>query len=64
MLQTVINAWARSHVIRKSQRAKTVLQKMIDMYEGGTSPARPNVFTYMAVLNACAFAVTRIEAKY
>lgn len=57
MLQTVINAWARSRVIGKSQRAKTVLQKMIDMYEAGTSRARPNVFTYTAVLNACAFAV-------
>jgi hypothetical protein len=30
---------------------------MIDMYEAGTSPAWPNVFPYMAVFNACAFAV-------
>jgi hypothetical protein len=57
MLQTVINAWARSGVIGKSQRAKTVLQKMIDMYEARTSRARPNVFIYMAGLNVCAFAV-------
>ncbi len=35
---------------------------MIDMFEAGTSPARPNEFTYMAVLNACAFAV-RDNAK-
>jgi hypothetical protein len=57
MLQTVINAWARSGVIGKSQRAKTVLQKMIDMYEARTSHTWPNVFIYMAGLNACAFAV-------
>ena len=41
----------------KSRRAKAVLEKMISMYEAGTSQARPNVFTYTAVINACAFAI-------
>ena len=41
----------------KAYRAKTVLQKMIDMYEAGTSRAKPNTFVYTAVLNSCAYAI-------
>lgn len=41
----------------KAKRAKAILEKMISMYEAGTSQARPNVFTYTAVINTCAFTV-------
>ena len=52
-----INAWSESRVFGKGYRAKTVLQKMIEMYEADTSRAKPNTFVYTAVLNSCAYAI-------
>jgi hypothetical protein len=57
VLITAINAWSKSRVFGKGYRAKTVLQKMIDMYEADRSRAKPNTFVYTAVLNSCAYAI-------
>jgi len=52
-----INAWAKSRRFGKAYRAKSVLQKMVSMYEAGEIRAKPNVFMYTGVLNACAYSV-------
>lgn len=52
-----INAWAKSRTFGKHQGARSILDKMIHLYEAGTSQARPNEFTFTSVINACAYAV-------
>lgn len=54
---TAINAWGRARVFGKSHQARLLLDKMIRMYEEGTSRARPNTFVYTAVINACSYGV-------
>lgn len=51
----VISAWAKSRVIGKSFRARSVLDTMIDLHESGQISACPNTICFTAVINACAY---------
>jgi pentatricopeptide repeat protein len=53
----VVNAHARSRYFGKAVRARAVLQKMIDLYKAGKIEAKPNVFVFTGVINACAYTV-------
>jgi hypothetical protein len=52
---TAINVWAKSSSKIKAVKARDLFQRMIRSYESGNENAKPTVFTYTAVLNACAF---------
>ncbi len=51
----VITAYGRSDDPNKAQKALAVLQRMIHAYKGGNKAAKPNVHSFNAALNACAF---------
>jgi pentatricopeptide repeat protein len=53
----VINAYAKSRRFRKAKKAREILDQMISAYKDGNSAAKPNVFSFTAVINACAFTV-------
>lgn len=59
----VINAWAKSRVFGKAQRARQCLDRMLGMYNDGYGDAKPNAFVYTAVLNACAYTVGDEEER-
>eukprot|EP00550_Attheya_septentrionalis_P002054 CAMPEP_0198289372 /NCGR_PEP_ID=MMETSP1449-20131203/7569_1 /TAXON_ID=420275 /ORGANISM="Attheya septentrionalis, Strain CCMP2084" /LENGTH=930 /DNA_ID=CAMNT_0043987681 /DNA_START=135 /DNA_END=2924 /DNA_ORIENTATION=+ len=59
----VINGWAKSHQFGKAVQAKAVLERMVSAYEGGNEDARPNVFAYTGVLNACAYTIGDLPDK-
>ena len=52
---TAINVWAKSSSKNKAIKARNLFQRMVQSYENGNQNAKPNVFAYTAVLNACAF---------
>lgn len=52
---TVISCYARSDVPWKAKIAQQILNKMVDSYKSGNSMVKPTVFTFNAVLNACAY---------
>lgn len=52
---TAINVWAKSSSKIKAVKARDLFQRMIRSYESGNENAKPTVFTYTAVLNACAY---------
>jgi hypothetical protein len=51
----IIQNYARSDLPSKATHAQAVLQRMKDDYANGNEGARPNIFSYNAVLNACEF---------
>mmetsp|Transcript_15397 Transcript_15397/g.29006 ORF Transcript_15397/g.29006 Transcript_15397/m.29006 type:complete len:864 (+) Transcript_15397:110-2701(+) len=52
---TVITCYARSDVPWKAKIAQQLLHQMIDGYKTRNSMTKPTVFTFNAVLNACAY---------
>jgi PPR repeat. len=52
---TVISCYARSDVQWKAKIAQQILNEMVDSYRSGKSRNKPTVFTFNAVLNACAY---------
>ena len=66
---TVINAWARSDEPYKAQKAYEILKRFEEFsatYGSNSSynnNEKPNVFTYNAVLNACAYTSGDEDAK-
>ena len=46
-----INAWAKSRSFEKAREAKSILDRMIDLYKAGNKDVKPNVFTFTSVLN-------------
>lgn len=60
----VINAYAKSRQFRKASNAKRILKQMISSYNEGNITAKPNVFSFTAVINACAFTIgDEVETK-
>jgi hypothetical protein len=51
----VINAISKSQNTEKAQKALRVLRRMDKLYQAGNKEARPDIVTYTAVLNSCAF---------
>lgn len=53
--QAAITAWARASDRTKPQRALKILKKVNDMYkQTGDESIKPNLYTYNAVIDACA----------
>ena len=50
-----IAAWATTRKLGKAARARAILAKMIKLHESGIISASPNIFSYTAVINSCAF---------
>lgn len=58
-----INAWAKSRQFHKGKKARETLHRMIQAYKGGNRDAKPNVFAFTSVLNACAFTIGDVYEK-
>ena len=53
---TVTDAWAKSAEWNKAKEAKSTVDDLLQFWmEGGSDGAKPNIFPFNAVLNACAF---------
>jgi hypothetical protein len=50
-----ISAWAKTRKFGKAARARAILVKMIKMHKSGLIAATPNVHSYTAVINSCAY---------
>lgn len=50
---TLISAWAKSKEPTKAQEALRILKKMRSMVDGGDMDAKPSIYTYNAVIDAC-----------
>lgn len=59
----VITAYGRSDDPNKALKALSVLQRMIQAYQGGNIAAKPNVHSFNAALNACAFVTGDVDKK-
>eukprot|EP00563_Minutocellus_polymorphus_P010842 CAMPEP_0181073842 /NCGR_PEP_ID=MMETSP1070-20121207/29294_1 /TAXON_ID=265543 /ORGANISM="Minutocellus polymorphus, Strain NH13" /LENGTH=602 /DNA_ID=CAMNT_0023154939 /DNA_START=312 /DNA_END=2120 /DNA_ORIENTATION=+ len=51
---TLISAWAKSKDPTKAMQALKVLKKMRSLADGGDEDAKPTIYTYNAVIDACA----------
>lgn len=51
----VIVCWANSNVTHKARRSLRVLRQMCERHAGGVKEARPELYSFNSVLNACAF---------
>lgn len=58
---SVISSYARSDVKGKAKAAKRILDQMVKAHKAGNARAKPSVFTFNAVLNACAFTFDQRE---
>jgi hypothetical protein len=58
-----IRAMTKARTQDLANRALSILQRMKDSYEEGNKGIRPTVFTYNAVLNACAETINIDESK-
>jgi len=59
----VISAYGRSNAPNKAQKACDLLQRMIAAYMNGNFSAKPNIHSFNAALNACAFTEGDRESK-
>lgn len=58
---TVISCYARSDVPWKAKIAQELLHQMVEAYKSGKSSNKPTIFTFNAVLNACAYTFNQNE---
>jgi len=59
---TVISAYGRSTAPGKAKNAKRVLDRMVQRYKDETTHApKPNIYSFNACLNACAFTFNRAD---
>lgn len=58
---SVISSYARSDVKGKAKAAQRILSQMVEAHKAGNARAKPSVFTFNAVLNACAFTFDQKE---
>uniref|UniRef100_A0A7S2KPV6 Pentacotripeptide-repeat region of PRORP domain-containing protein n=1 Tax=Leptocylindrus danicus TaxID=163516 RepID=A0A7S2KPV6_9STRA len=50
-----INAFAKSTVAGKAKQAQMILESMKRSYDSGNLDAKPNLFAFTSVMNACAY---------
>jgi len=58
---SVVSSYARSDVPGKAKAAQQILNRMVDAHKAGNKGAKPTIFTFNAVLNACAFTFDQKE---